>query len=80
MRRILVENARSKARAKRGGDWRVPLQSEPVERARQSGASLVGIPLKAYGEKYTRDVILDQGEVRKRKKKPSRELPSRQWA
>ena len=30
--------------------------------------------LKIDGEKYTRDVILDQGEVRKRKKKPSREF------
>ena len=30
--------------------------------------------LKIDGEKYRRDVILDQGKVRKRKKKPSREF------
>ena len=30
--------------------------------------------LKIDGEKYTKDVILDQGKVRKRKKKPSREF------
>ena len=30
--------------------------------------------LKIDSAKYTRDVILDQGEVRKRKKKPSREF------
>src|SRR6516164_3917458 len=29
--------------------------------------------LKVNGEKYTKDVIVDRGEVRKRKKKPSRE-------
>jgi hypothetical protein len=30
--------------------------------------------LKIDGEKYTKDVVLDRGEVRKRKKKPSREF------
>jgi hypothetical protein len=30
--------------------------------------------LKIDGEKYTKDVVLDLGEVRKRKKKPSREF------
>ena len=30
--------------------------------------------LRIGGEKYTKDVVLDQGEVRKRKKKPSREF------
>jgi hypothetical protein len=30
--------------------------------------------LKIDGEKYTKDVILDRGVVRKRKKKPSREF------
>lgn len=29
--------------------------------------------IKIDGEKYTRDLIVDRGEVRKRKKKPSRE-------
>jgi hypothetical protein len=30
--------------------------------------------LKIDGEKYRKDVVLDRGEVRKRKKKPSREF------
>jgi hypothetical protein len=30
--------------------------------------------LKVGGERYTKDVVLDQGVVRKRKKKPSREF------
>jgi hypothetical protein len=30
--------------------------------------------LKIDGEKYTKDVVLDGGELRKRKKKPSREF------
>jgi hypothetical protein len=33
--------------------------------------------LKIDGEKYTKDVVLDRGQVRKRKKKPSREFRER---
>jgi hypothetical protein len=33
--------------------------------------------LKIDGKKYTRDLVLDRGEVRKRKKKPSREYRER---
>ncbi|HMF15648.1 MAG TPA: hypothetical protein VKE98_00505 [Gemmataceae bacterium] len=30
--------------------------------------------IKIDGEKFSKDVVLDQGEIRKRKKKPSREF------